>query len=93
MNVFLTDVRVSLNGTRAIATCSGFIGSAYCSVDYGTSPDSLKYSATSQQMGSAGESVTVELTEAGPNATYYYEANLSDCGKVKGQFTTGDYNG
>ena len=77
-----------------VATCSflsGFTGSAYCRVDYGTSPDSLEYSATSQQMGSAGESVTVELTEAsGFSTTYYYQAAPSGdtpLVKIEGVFT------
>ena len=89
------SVQVELDCTSTIATCSflsGFTGSAYCRVDYGTSPDSLKYSATSQQMGSAGESVTVELTEAsGFSTTYYYQAAPSGdtpLVKMKGVFTT-----
>ena len=89
------SVEIESNCIAVIATCSflsGFTGSAYCRVDYGTSPDSLEYSATSQQMGSAGESVTVELTEAsGFSTTYYYQAAPSGdtpLVKMKGMFTT-----
>ena len=89
------SVQVESTCTSTIATClflSGFTGSAYCRVDYGTSPDSLEYSATSQQMGSAGESVTVELTEAsGFSTTYYYQAAPSGdtpLVRMEGMFTT-----
>ena len=90
------SVEVESNCIAVIATCSflsGFTGSAYCRVDYGTSPDSLEYSATSQQMGSAGESVTVELTEAsGFSTTYYYQAAPSGGDtplvKMEGMFNT-----
>ena len=89
------SVQVESTCTSTIATCSflsGFTGSAYCGVDYGTSPDSLEYSATSQQMGSAGESVTVELTEAsGFSTTYYYQAAPSGdtpLVKMEGMFNT-----
>ena len=97
-DIMLAVVNITLQ--PVIATCSflsGFTGSAYCRVDYGTSPDSLEYSATSQQMGSAGESVTVELTLNGatfpPSTTYYYTATPESlCVKVEGQFTTGQYS-
>ena len=89
------SVQVESTCTSTTATCSflsGFTGSAYCRVDYGTSQDSLEYSATSQQMGSAGESVTVELTEAsGFSTTYYYQAAPSgdtSLVKMEGVFTT-----
>ena len=92
------SVEVESNCTVVIATCSflsGFNGTDFCIVDYGTPPDSLKYSATSQQMGIAGESVTVELTEASSfSTTYYYQAAPSGdtpLVKMKGSFTT--YNG
>ena len=98
-DILLAVVNITLQ--PVIATCSflnGFTGSAYCRVDYGTSPDSLEYSATSHQMGSAGKSVTVELTLNGstflPSTTYYYTATLESlCVKVKGQFNaTGQYS-
>ena len=62
-------------------------------MDYGTSPDSLEYSAASLQMGSAGESVTVELTLNGAalmeDTVYYYQATLVslECVVIEGQFT------
>ena len=80
-----------------MATCSflsGFTGDALCRVDF-TGPDGVTYST---ERGSAGESVTVELTLNGaallPNTTYSYQATVEDsspCVRVTGQFTTGDY--
>ena len=73
---------VQIGFPNAIATCSflsGFTGSAYCRVDYGTSPDSLEYSATSHQMGSAGESVVVYLDSASysaPGSPFHHVASF-----------------
>ena len=89
-----------------MATCSfpsGFTGDALCRVDF-TGPDGVTYTSVSTERGSAGESVTVELTLNGAallqNTTYYYQATLeistdaSQCVKginATGNFTTGDY--
>ena len=83
-----------------MATCSflsGFTGDALCRVDF-TGPDGVTYTSVSTERGSAGESVTVELTLNGaallPNTTYSNQATVEDsspCVRVTGQFTTVDY--
>ena len=90
------SVQVATSNEITTATCS-FLSEVKtdvrCRVDYGTSPDLLEYSATSQQMGSAGESVTVELTLNGAalmeDTVYYYQATLVslECVVIEGQFT------
>ena len=89
------SVQVESTCTSAIATCSflsGFTGSAYCRVDYGTMQNPIEYNDISQKMGSAGESVTVELTEAsGFSTTYTYQAAPSGdtpLVRMEGMFTT-----
>ena len=94
---------VSINATLppVMATClflSGFTGDTLCRV-YFTGPDGVTYTSASTERGSAGESVTVQLTLNGaallPFTTYYYQATLQDasdessCVKVTGQFSTG----
>ena len=80
-----------------MATCSflsGFTGSTYCRVDF-TGPDGVTYTSVSTERGSAGESVTVELTHNGaallPFTTYSYQATVEEslCVRVTGQFNTG----
>ena len=97
---------VNATSSPVMATCSfpsGFTGDALCRVDF-TGPDGVTYTSVSTERGSAGESVTVELTLNGAallqNTTYYYQATLeistdaSQCVKginATGNFTTGDY--
>ena len=85
-----------------MATCtflSGFTGDALCRVDF-TGPDGVTYTSVSTERGSAGESVTVELTlEDGcsllSKMKYNYEASLqnqsgaSQCVKNIGSFVPG----
>ena len=53
---------------------SGFIGSAYCTVQYGTDPTyiNLPFSAESTETGTAGDSVSVVLREQLNSSTVYY---------------------
>ena len=53
---------------------SGFTGSAHCTVQYGTDPTymNLPYSAESTETGTAGDSVSVILTEQLNSSTVYY---------------------
>ena len=93
-------VEVSTISSPVMANCSflsGFTGDALCRVDF-TGPDGVTYTNVSTERGSAGESVTVELTLNGaallPSTTYSYQATLEDpsdesmCVKGIGQFTT-----
>ena len=67
----------------------------YCRVDF-TGPDGVTYTSVSTERGSAGESVTVELTLNGtallPSTTYSYQATLEDpsddslCVMITGKF-------
>ena len=100
-DILLVNVNTTLQ--PVLATCtflSGFTGDALCRVDF-TGPDGVTYTSVSTERGSAGESVTVELTLNGtallPNTTYSYQATLKNsteslCVRVIGQFTTGEYN-
>ena len=70
----------------------GFIKDALCSVDF-TGPDGVAYTSVSTERGSAGESVTVELTLNGaallPSTTYYYQATIENgplSVRTKGKF-------
>ena len=101
----LMTVSITSASPPVMATCSflsGFTGDALCRVDF-TGPDGVTYTSVSTERGSAGESVTVELTlDDGvalfPNTTYSYLATLenaadeSPCVKINGQFTTGEYS-
>ena len=104
MNNFLL-VRINATSSPVMATCtflSGFTGDALCRVDF-TGPDGVTYTSVSTERGSAGESVTVELTLNGTDlpldSTYSYQATLEDpsdeslCMEVIGQFTTGEHLG
>ena len=53
---------------------SGFIGSARCTVQYGTDPTyrNLPYTAESTETGTAGECVSVVLREQLNSSTVYY---------------------
>ena len=107
VNVATTNNFMSVNISSTLppvmATCSfpsGFTGNALCRVDF-TDPDGVTYTSVSTERGSAGESVTVELTLNGavllPSTTYYYQATLEDasdeslCVRVTGQFITEVY--
>ena len=94
-------VNISSTSPPVMATCSflsGFTGSTYCRVDF-TGPDGVTYTSVSTERGSAGESVTVELTLNGaallPSTTYSYQATLEDasdksqCVRITGQFNSG----
>ena len=98
-------VEITTTSQPVMATCSflsGFTGDALCRVDF-TGPDGVTYTSVSTERGSAGESVTVELTLNGaallPSTTYSYQATLEDpsdesmCVKGIGQFTTEEHNG
>ena len=95
-------VEVSATSPPVMATCSflsGLSGDALCRVDF-TGPDGVTYTSVSTERGSAGESVTVELTLDGsallPSTTYSYWAALeapsieSLCVRIAGQFSTND---
>ena len=94
------SVNINAISPPVMATCSflsGFTGDALCRVDF-TGPDGVTYTSVSTERGSAGESVTVELTLNGaallPNTNYSYQATVEDsssCVRVTGQFTSGDY--
>ena len=71
-----------------------FIKDTLCRVDF-TGPDGVTYTSVSTERGSAGESVTVELTLNGtallPSTTYSYQATIEDgtlCERTKGTFIT-----
>ena len=53
---------------------SGFIGSAHCTVQYGTDPTymNLPYSAESTETGTAGDTVSVVLRERLNSSTVYH---------------------
>ena len=103
-NILLVEVNASAQ--VVVATCSfpsGFTGDALCRVSFSSSgPDGVTYTSVSTERGSAGESVTVELTLNGaallPSTTYSYLATLEDpsdelhCVDIIGQFTTGMYS-
>ena len=95
-------MKVNATSPPVMATCSflsGFTGDALCRVDF-TGPDGVTYTSVSTERGSAGESVTVELTLNGeallPSTTYSYQATLEDpsdgslCVRLIGQFNTGE---
>ena len=89
----LLCVEMMIDHPTVTATCSFqsiFIGSAYCKVYYGKSPHTWIYSATSQQMGSAGKSVTVEfeldrnIFDTGSDMYFKALADESECVGVTG---------
>ena len=75
----------------------GFIGSARCTVHYGTDPTymNLPYSAESAETGTAGNTVSVVLREQLKSSTvYYYTVSAVSGGvtiTVRGNFTTPQY--
>ena len=77
---------------------SGFIGSARCTVQYGTDPTYMKlpYSAESTETATAGDSVSVVLRERLNSLTVYYYTVSAVSGDVtvtvQGTFTTPQYS-
>ena len=77
---------------------SGFIGSARCSVQYGTDPTymNLPYSAESTETGTAGDTVNVVLREQLNSSTVYYYNVSAVSGdldvKVQGTFITPQFS-
>ena len=63
----------TVDGKTVLLTCSK---STFCQVCYGTSPDSLMNCSSSDEMGSAGENVTVELELPAYGVLYYIQATL-----------------
>ena len=76
---------------------SGFIGSAHCTVQYGTDPTymNLPYSAESTETGTAGNTVSVVLRERLNSSTVYYHTVSTVSGDVtvtiRGNFTIPEY--
>ena len=85
------------NATLNCTYLSGFIGSAHCTVQYGTDPTymNLPYSAESTDTGTAGDTVSVVLRERLNSSTvYYYTVSAISGGvavTVQGNFTTPEY--
>ena len=77
---------------------SGFIGSAHCTVQYGTDPTymNLPYSAESTETGTAGDTVSVVLRERLNSSTVYHYTVSAVSGDVtvtvQGTFTTPQYS-
>ena len=77
---------------------SEFTGSAHCTVQYGTDPTymNLPYSAESTETGTAGDTVSVVLTERLNSSTVYYYTVSAVSGDVtvgvRGTFTTPQYS-
>ena len=77
---------------------SGFTGSAHCTVQYGTDPTymNLTYSAESTETGTAGDTVSVVLTERLNSSTVYYYTVSTISGDVtvivRATFTTPQYS-
>ena len=89
------DVSSPSDATINCTFLSGFIGSAHCTVQYGTDPTymNLPYSAESTETGTAGNSVSVVLKERLNSSTVYYYYSLSAVSgdvtvRVQGAFTT-----
>ena len=85
----------------AVLSCtflSGFTGSAHCTVQYGTDTTymNLPYSAESTETGTAGDTVSVVLSERLNSSTVYYytvSAVSEDVTvTVQGNFTTPQYS-
>ena len=76
----------------------GFTGSAHCKVQYGTDPTymNLPYSAESTETGTAGDFVSVVLSERLNSSTVYYYTVSAVSGDVtvtvQGNFTTPQYS-
>ena len=72
----LLQVTVIARVVNATVECrfqSGFIGSARCRIDYGSDSRNPAYSDESSESGSAGDTVTILLSQTlDPNTTYYY---------------------
>ena len=90
-----------ISPSNATANCiflSGFTGSARCTVQYGTDPTymSLPYSANSTETGTAGDTVSVILSERLNSSTVYYYTVSAVSGMftmtVRGTFTTPLYS-
>ena len=88
------EVTTSNGPTLNCTFLSGFIGSARCTVQYGTDPTymNLPYSAESTETGTAGDSVSVVLRERLNSSTVYYYIVSAVSGditvSVRGNFTT-----
>ena len=89
----------SLNNFTIICTFpSGFVGSAHCTVQYGTDPTymNLPYSTESTETGTAGDTVSMVLRERLNSSTVYYYTVSAVSGdvtvRVRGAFTTPQYS-
>ena len=86
------------NATVNCIFLSGFTGSAYCTIQYGTDPTymDLPYSAESNETGTAGDSVSVLLREQLNSSTLYYYTVSAVSGDVtvtvQATFTTPQYS-
>ena len=87
-----------INATLNCTFLSGFTGSTRCTVQYGTDPTymNLPYSAESTETGTAGDTVSVVLTERLNSITQYYYNVSAVSGditvRVQGNFITPEYS-
>ena len=92
------DVSSPSDATLNCTFLSGFTGSAHCQVQYGTDPTymNLPYSAKSTETGTAGDTVSVVLSERLNSSTVYYYTMSAVSGDVTvtvlGNFTTPQYS-
>ena len=90
----LTDLSSSNNVKLTCTFLPGFTGSAHCTVQYGTDPTymNLPYSAESTETGTAGDTVSVVLSERLNFSTVYYYTVSAVSGDVtvtvRGTFIT-----
>ena len=98
LRVAVVNVSSPANGQLQCAFLSGFIGSARCTLKYGTDPTymNLPYSAESTETGTAGDTVSVVLRERLNSSTVYYYTVSAVSGDitvtVQGTFTTPQYS-
>ena len=91
----LADLSSSSNVKLNCTFLSGFNGSAHCTVQYGTDLN-VPYSAESTETGTAGDTVSVVLSERLNSSTVYYYTVSAVSGDimvtVQGNFTTLQYS-
>ena len=101
-NILLTIAVISVSSpVDAQLQCTflpGFTGSTRCTVQYGNDPTymNLPYSAESTETGTAGDTVSVVLSERLNSSTEYYYTVTAVSGDVsvtvQGTFTTPQYS-
>ena len=98
LSVAVVNVSSSTDVQLQCTFLSGFTGSAYCTVQYGTDPTymNLPYSAESTETGTAGDTVSVVLRECLNSSTVYYYTVTAVSGdmtmRVRGNFSTPQYS-